>query len=265
MRPTRWVDPAVRGIPEERGVWPGRHRSPSDNDRVEVGRIATAALLAWILLLGLHAPVDGQVDAQDPPDESSLSPGSQALEEIADAFLRLRTFEAEFEQTQEWVGQDETPTYRGTLYLMRPNLFRIEYREPKGHLQVSDGETVWTYVPENGEVLATRLSGAAGEGGDLLRWVLEEGIPEPATDEDRLDGREMRVVSLRLPEGVGVARVRIWTPPGSSKIMQYEVTDTAGNRSTYRLLKVRENPVLDRSRFVFQPPPGVPVVELGAP
>jgi outer membrane lipoprotein carrier protein len=194
-----------------------------------------------------------------------LSPGATALREIAGLLLGLDSYQAEFAQTQEWVGMDAPAAARGTLYLRQPNLFRIEYTEPKGHLQVSDGSRVWTWVPENGEVLLARLSEGPGGSSDPLRWVLENGRAEPGVVADTVDGGPARRVVLVPAEGSGLKQVRLWTRPGSPDLIRYEYEDDGGNRTLYRLTRTRKNPRLDVGLFRFTPPPGVPVVELGAP
>jgi outer membrane lipoprotein carrier protein len=195
----------------------------------------------------------------------AITPGAAALREVAGLLLGLDSYQAEFEQSQEWVGMDAPATARGTLFLRRPNLFRIEYTEPKGHLQVSDGGRVWTWVPENGEVLLARLTGGPGGTGDPLRWVLENGRAEPGVIADTVDGRPARRIVLIPAAGSGLKRVRLWTRPGSPDLIRYEYEDDGGNRTLYRLTHTRKNPSLDAGLFRFTPPPGVPVVELGAP
>ncbi|MCA9729098.1 MAG: outer membrane lipoprotein carrier protein LolA, partial [Candidatus Eisenbacteria bacterium] len=103
-----------------------------------------------LAILVLFASVSGRVRSQDaPPAQAPPTDGEVALRQIAAPFAALRTFQAKFVQTQSWVGMDEVAEYRGVLSISRPNRFRIEYSEPKGHLQVSDGTQVWTYVPGN--------------------------------------------------------------------------------------------------------------------
>jgi outer membrane lipoprotein carrier protein len=190
------------------------------------------------------------------------SAGQAALRVLAAAFEKLETFQADFSQSQDWVGMEPGPEARGTLSLKRPNLFRLEYREPAGHVQVCDGEAVWTYVPENGEVLKTSLGGK-GQGGDFLRWILEQGTADPTVGEEEIGGSPARVLVVSPPEGLGLKTVRFWVRPGGTTIVQYEVTDSSENRTLYRILKSRENPKLKDTLFRFSPPAGVPVVEVG--
>jgi outer membrane lipoprotein carrier protein len=228
----------------------------------------TGPLLAVVLLLRPSAPALAAADV--PPDAPAhaaapATPGAAALRDVAAMLLGLETYRAEFEQTQEWVGMEAPPAARGTLYLCRPNRFRIEYEEPEGHLQVSDGTRVWTWVPENGEVLLARLSDGPGGSGDPLRWVLESGRAEPEVVMETVDGGPARVIALVPAAGSGLRRVRLWTRPGSPDLIRYEYEDEGGNRTLYRLTHTRKNPPLEAGLFHFTPPPGVPVVELGAP
>jgi outer membrane lipoprotein carrier protein len=223
-------------------------------------------ITAWLLCAAGSAPAQtpaagtaGRAPAVAP------TPGAAALREIAGLLLGLDSYQAEFEQTQEWVGMEAPAKARGTLYLQRPNLFRIAYSEPKGHLQVSDGSSVWTWVPENGEVLLASLGASPVGSGDPLRWILENGRAEPEVAADTVDGLPARRVALIPAEGSGLKRVQLWTRPGLPDLIRYEYEDDGGNRTLYRLTHTLKNPTLDAGLFRFTPPPGVPVVELGAP
>ena len=233
--------------------------------------------MAWVVVLGAwsglsYVPVRAAGDdpaaglAHTPPSPAApsadaSSPGAVALARAADPFLRLSRFQAEFVQTQEWVGMDDPSFFKGMLYLERPNRFRLEYSEPRGHLQVCDGERVYTYVPENEQVLATRLPREGRV--DLLGQILEESVPDPEVTETDLDGIPVAVLSLTPPEGLELQRVRLWTRIDSGAILQYELIEISGNQSTFRFLRTWSDPEIDPKLFHFEAPPGVPVVELG--
>ncbi len=214
-----------------------------------------AGFVSWSLLLALGLigrPVSGE------------SAGGALLQRVSERFLALTTFEADFEQSQIWVGMESPQVSTGKLYLARPNRFRLEYSQPKGHVQVSDGERVWTYVPANGEVLLARL-GDEAKGGDMLSRLLAESTPDPLVETGSLGDTAARILTLRPDPSLGVIRLRVWTPIDADAILQYEIEDGSGNVSSYRLLKSRSNPRLDARLFEFEPPEGIPVVEVGAP
>lgn len=197
-------------------------------------------------------------------ETSGESPGEALLHRVSERFLAMTSFEAEFEQSQIWVGMESPQVSSGKLYLARPNRFRLEYSQPKGHLQVSDGERVWTYVPANGEVLLARL-GDEAKGGDMLSRLLAESTPDPLVEIGSVGDTPARILTLRPDPSLGVVRLRVWTPIDSDAILQYEIEDGSGNVSAYRILKSRSNPRLDARLFDFEPPEGIPVVEVGAP
>lgn len=237
--------------------------------RLEMVRAALPLLGVFGLLSVNSQTASAAVTEAAPPpahDEpsGSYSEGERALWQIATPFRALRTFQAKFVQTQSWVGMDDEPQYKGVLSIARPNRFRIEYTDPKGHVQVSDGTQVWTYVPENEQVLLLPLREEQSRG-DFLTRILEESKPAPELERGTLEGKMVRILSLTPPEGLELGHVRLWTEEGSSAILQYEMTELGGNRTTYRLEEIRENPDLDERLFHFEAPPGVPVVEVGAP
>jgi len=201
----------------------------------------------------------GSASAQEYPTASAW------FSEVARSVLSLETYQASFRQTPRWVAVDtESEAWLGTIYLKRPAFFRIEYTKPEGHLQVCDGTTVFTYVPESGEVLASRLAEDAG-GADLLRWILEKGEAIGMLEEEAFEGRRAWKIRISPPPGTGLASMLLWTVPEKPEILQYEMTDSSGNRNVYRLTEVRRNPPLSADLFRFTPPPGVPVIELGTP
>ncbi len=222
--------------------------------------LPASVILIWIAsLAALPAP------AAEGPDDSAASEGRKLLDRLAGVYLELETLRIDFMQTQDWVGMEDIPPWRGSLFLMRPDRFRIEYEEPAGHLQVGDGERVWTYVPENAEVLVTRVSDSGGTGGDLLRWILETGKPDPEAPGTTVRSRPALILTLRPAEGLGIEMVRIWVEPDGPGILQYEMLDSSGNRNLYRVVSLKPNEPIDPSLFRFQAPKGVPVVELGSP
>lgn len=227
------------------------------------GRILPTALLGVAACISCIAA--GTARAAPGGEHSGASDGERLLDRLAELYLGMETLRIEFIQKQSWVGMEDTPPWRGRLLLRRPDRFRIEYEEPEGHVQVGDGERVWTYVPENAEVLVTRIAGGGSAGGDLLRWILETGRPDPAITHDVVGGRQALVLSLRPEEGLGIELVRMWVEPDGPGILQYEMLDSSGNSNLYTVVSMRPNEEIDPSLFRFQPPKGIPVVELGSP
>src|SRR5437867_8610686 len=76
---------------------------------------------------------------------------SGLVEGVERSFAQMKDFSADFIQIFEDVlnrKQQES----GHLYLMRPRMMRWEYKNPEEKLFISDGKTVYFYVPADRQV-----------------------------------------------------------------------------------------------------------------
>ena len=64
---------------------------------------------------------------------------------VDEHYNHLRSLEGEFTETYSGNGAQREES--GTLWLKKPRKMRWEYRSPKEKLFVSDGQSVWFYVP----------------------------------------------------------------------------------------------------------------------
>ncbi len=109
------------------------------------------AQIAFLLFGGpaLFASVAG---APRPSSESSLSTASldQIVRGVESHYRDVRTLKGQFTQTYSW--GDTKRTESGVAYFSRGGLMRWVYLQPKDKLVVSDGKTVWLYLPDDKQV-----------------------------------------------------------------------------------------------------------------
>jgi chaperone LolA len=84
---------------------------------------------------------------------------NQLVQAIDERYRGLKTLRAEFTQTYTWGGAPRVEA--GTACFARGGLMRWTYRDPKDKLVVSDGKTLWLYIPEDKQV--TRSSVKSNE------------------------------------------------------------------------------------------------------
>jgi outer membrane lipoprotein carrier protein len=190
-----------------------------------------------------------------------------ALPAHADAIAKLRAFNADTrsvaaEFTQRVLNErmKEVQSNTGYLALQRPGKFRWVYKTPNEQLLISDGKVLWLYDPELRQVTRRAIGGAmsgtpasllAGdaqvESAYALRNIGEQG------GLDWLEGRPKR-------DDSGFVRIRIgMSAAGEPAAM--ELTDTFGQTIMLRFSKVQRNPKLIPEAFMFEPPPGVDVLQ----
>lgn len=185
----------------------------------------------------------------------------------ADAIAKLRAFNAgtrsvAAEFTQKVLNErlKEVQSNTGFLAIQRPGKFRWVYKTPNEQVLVSDGKLLWLYDPElrqatrraiGGVMSATPAALLAGdaevENAYKLSNIGEQG------GLDWLEARPKR-------DDSGFVRIRIgMTATGEPGAM--ELTDTFGQTILLRFSKVQRNPRLVPEAFMFEPPPGVDVLQ----
>ena len=88
------------------------------------------------------------VSAGAGPQQMGLSDIIQGVE---DSFARMKDFSSDFIQIFE-DPLNRKQQESGHLYLMRPRMMRWEYQNPEDKLFISDGKTVYFYVPADRQV-----------------------------------------------------------------------------------------------------------------
>ena len=197
----------------------------------------------------------------------SSSAGAQSEEPVfgldgaasLDTFIETtRTLRAEFQQ-ELWSSEGRLiETAAGTLWLKRPNRFLWNYREPFEQLIVGDGENLWIYDMELGQVTvsplddsiaatpAMLLSGdeAVREGFDVLESFTAEGI-EWVRLAPRLNGTDFSNVLIGFRAGL---------------LDSLELLDGLDQVTEIEFGEVEVNPEISNDSFQFSPPEDVDVI-----
>ena len=190
----------------------------------------------------------------------------QVVRRLEARYNRLETLKAQFVQLYRAAERAPIREEAGIVYFKRPGRMRWEYTRPEIKLFVSDGKTVYFYVPEDRQV--TRMP--AAESADLrapLRFLLGRlhlrrsfGRVEWAKDFAPLDPGNP--VLRLLPKGSEERfRELLVEVDQQSRIRRLVVYEGDGSRTEFRLSSEEGNPHLDLGLFRFAVPPGVEVVD----
>lgn len=176
----------------------------------------------------------------------------------------MRDLSADFTQVYE-DSLNQTLTEQGHVYLRRPRQMRWEYRSPEEKLFVSDGRTVYFWIPSQEQVLYESVEDSFDDRIPLMYLLGRQDL------ESEFD----RIAELVTPPKVPGARVLQMYPRRDSEveaiILEVDSTSydirrlslTRGDGSVWELLfdEVRVNDGLEESLFDFEPPDGVQVIE----
>ncbi|MFH1091834.1 MAG: outer-membrane lipoprotein carrier protein LolA [Pseudomonadota bacterium] len=159
-----------------------------------------------------------------------------------------------------------TNTASGLILFKKPAKLILNQAQPRTENLVTDGQTVWWYIPDEnlvhqyskvdvyGELkpLLDFLGGLGGLKGEFKVQVTPAGTGGETTH--RLDLE-------RLKPGSGPASITVWCDPRTNDLTAFQFKSLTGETTTFTLNHVQLNPGLNDTLFVFRVPPGAEVVE----
>lgn len=193
---------------------------------------------------------------------TSASELDQLITGLQAKYQRLNTLTADFTQTYNTPGE-RTRRESGQLQLKKPGKMRWDYASPESKLYVSDGKTIYEYIPA--ERIATRASAKETDDwrapfmfllgrGNLRRDFarIEFANESPV----RAGNRVLRMVPKRSSD---IRELLIEIEPKTLGLARLSLLKQGNVRIDFLLNNVQENVVIADTAFVFKPPAGVSV------
>jgi outer membrane lipoprotein carrier protein len=189
----------------------------------------------------------------------------KALADAVDShYNHLQSLETNFTEIYQGAGMDRTES--GTLWLKKPGKMRWEYRSPREKLFVSDGKTVWFYVPADRQARkepAKKLEDLRSPLAFLLgKTKLEKELRGLSLAPDVSPMEAGDVVLRGVPQAIAdqVSEVLLEITP-EHEIRQITLQDVDGSTTEYRFSDQKSDVVVTNARFEFRPPAGIEVSE----
>jgi outer membrane lipoprotein carrier protein len=217
-------------------------------------RMASAVMVLLLGVCGITAP-----RAADPGAPEL----AQALQKKYDG---IKDFSSDFVHTYEGGVLRKRITERGHLLVKKPGRMRWEYTTPEPKLFVSDGAKMYSYLPQDKQVIISSLPAddrattptlfLTGKG-NLTRDFTPSLVDLPA-------GMPAGARALKL---IPKSRQRDYDwlilviDPGTLAIRGLVTVDAQGGQSTFAFDNLKENVGLADKEFAFKIPRGVDVVE----
>lgn len=204
---------------------------------------------------------------------STLEQGYALLEDVQASFVQRATIAA-FKREEKGGGE---------LFIKRPRqdaaMFRFDYAKPQKQQIISNGKTLWFYLPDNRQVIVTNLSGIMESSGASMNYLT--GLAHVSRDftisfaGDGRDAKGNYVLLLvpkkkspllaRLQLTIKAEAVESFVREGKATdafpVLSSLVHDQSGNRTALEFHKVRVNKGLGSGIFQFKAPAGVEVIK----
>jgi outer membrane lipoprotein carrier protein len=222
---------------------------------VKLGDSELKRLGVFLLLAGLVMAAAVSSPAQD------VRPLARAVD---DHYNHLRSLQLEFTEIYRGSGVEREES--GTLWLKKPRKMRWEYRSPREKLFISDGQSVWFYLPAEKQLRKTQLKKLNDLRSPIAFLLGKTKLESELQGLSKVVDQAPATVGNTLLRGVPKAldgqvnEVQIEITP-AHQIARIILMEPDGGSTEFRFSGWRENPDLSDSRFQFKAPAGVEAVE----
>jgi outer membrane lipoprotein carrier protein len=208
-------------------------------------------IIAWAFVAGLAA------GARSATLEEVMARLEQAEKQV-------KTLRFDFSQTTTLTHSRQTMANRGAASFQRPNRFRVEQSAPEAQTVVSDGKSLWFYLPARGQVIRDSMdnwSRSAGFPQGLTPFQMTVGAMKARYDWTLEDGGDTPVLRLAPKEGGAPYTLRLWVDMETGLARRTELSAESVT-AVVEITRVKVNPALAPSAFRFVPPEGTDVLDM---
>jgi outer membrane lipoprotein carrier protein len=219
--------------------------------------------LALAIMITFHHVALRAVSAPVPPVDNELE---AAIEGLQKKYSQVRDLRMEFIQSYK-SPRRAAKTETGTLVLKRPGMMRWEYKTPIEKLFVSNGKTVFFYLPQEKQVQKMKVKESRDQRIPFL-FLLGKGnlkrdfskVEWASNEKPFFQGN--RVILAYPKKGIDeFARILMEFSPQAFQLQRVTVFDVDGTTSEFVFTNIQQDLGTAAGIFDFKTPPGTEVIE----
>ncbi len=199
-------------------------------------------------------------------------PLEDVISRIQRNYDKINTYQAQFTQEVSSTSFNRTISQgKGEVIYQKPGKMFWHYSEPEEHLYITDGKTLWDYLPAEKQVVVMEISEALrqslpraflfgmGKLKDQFEISFHSGRITDAEGNYWLD-----LVPKDETERQTLGTIQFRVDPKEFLVRQAELLDALGNRNNLVFKGIRVNQKVDEKIFSFQVPQGVELIQAPA-
>lgn len=184
------------------------------------------------------------------------------LKQVENRYNKVATLQVQFAETYGGSGRPAR-TEAGVLYLRKPGRMRWDYTSPAGKLFVSDGRSVFLYLPSSNSVKKMKLKDTEDMRAPLAFLLGKLNFEkEFRNTQARTEGTDTVITAEPKSDNLPYSNVEFTVTP-SFEIRRLRVSNLDQTTLEFAFEAEKLNPPLANSLFQFQPPAGAEVVDEG--
>lgn len=152
----------------------------------------------------------------------------------------------------------------GTLYFKAPYRLRLEQAFPQEELLLTDGQTLWWYIPGKNEAYQYSTEDFGRELrllGEVLQGLKNARDNFKITYKDNPEASTHQLALRPEPPWTDIDHLELIVGKGDFVLAQVDIYNTIGGLTRFMFSEWREDVSLQEGLFTFSPPLGVKVIE----
>jgi outer membrane lipoprotein carrier protein len=193
------------------------------------------------------------------------------IDGVDKTFASMKDFQSRFIQISK-NSVNQTQQDEGLLYLTRDKKMRVEYGKPgkpMDQLWVSNGKTIYVYVPANRQVTKDSVKDSTVEQFPLMFLLGRSGLRQEFKEFRELTLADHKPIvagdrTLRLNpkrKAQDIESIEIEVNPGTNLVDRMTIVNSDKTSTDFAFFEIETNRNIPASTFEFIPPEGVRVVE----
>jgi outer membrane lipoprotein carrier protein len=192
---------------------------------------------------------------------------SSLVDRAARNYHGARSVRATFEQTLTGPATGKLHPSRGE-YFQSGSRFALRFTDPPGDAIVSDGTSLWLYLPSTAKGQVIKMPSQAGGSFDVLGELLsapKAGYVAVRLRDEPVDTHATTVYSLSPKKAdMPFTHATLWIGKEDALVWRLETTEQSGLSRHVRFTSVRTDADLPADALVFAVPAGVRVIDQAA-
>lgn len=157
-------------------------------------------------------------------------------------------------------------TLEGKLILKKPNKFYLEFTKPMIQKVISDGKTIWIYIPEMKQVMKQQVTGQDATNDPILAVgkifeTLQKSYDIVLEGSEKVEGEDTYLLSFtpkigneNLPKMKTCISKNTWLP------VKTDIMEMTGSNISIVFKNLKINTNVDSKLFEFKPPKDVEII-----
>lgn len=177
---------------------------------------------------------------------------------LDDYLGHVRSMTAAFDQYVFMESTQEPEESTGTITVLSPDKFRLDYNKPYKQVYVADGQRLWSYDEDLEQVTVKKQQGLLANSPAIIL-----GNPSELSNAYVIQGqgKKNNIDWFHLtPKNVDSQFDHVRLGFTGKNLYVMELYDSFGQRTQLKFSELQYNPKISAATFTFTPPDGVDVV-----